>query len=127
MAPNLYSKISTERIKELIESQCGGSQQNFADRTGLNKASVSQYVHGKSAPNNITAAAIAEQFHVNPAWVMGFDAPKYGGSGSIEDNQRRDYLFTKYGALMSDLDGMSEDDLKEVENFIKFKTSQSDS
>lgn len=69
----VYERQSKERINYLISEYCHGSQQLFAERTGLNKASVSQYVNGKNTPSNITASKIAEAFHVDPAWVMGFD------------------------------------------------------
>ncbi len=42
------------------------------------------------------------------------------------DHYRRNYLFEKYGTLMSDIDGMSEADRREVEAFIKFKMNLSD-
>ena len=70
-----YEKQSKDRINFLISEYCHGSQQNFSDRTGLNKASVSQYVNGKNTPSNITASKIADAFHVYPAWIMGFDVP----------------------------------------------------
>lgn len=49
------------------------SQQEMANRTGINKASISQYVNGKNVPSCMTADKIAQVFDVNPAWVMGFD------------------------------------------------------
>lgn len=69
-------KKAVIRIRELINDYCEGSQQIFADKTGLSKASVSLYVSGKNLPGNITAAHIAEIFDVNPVWLMGFDVPK---------------------------------------------------
>lgn len=72
---NEYALRSQERIRQLIKERCGGSQQAFADRVGINKASVSQYVNGKNAPTNLTATKIALAFDVAPAWVMGFEVP----------------------------------------------------
>lgn len=74
----IYEKQSRDRLNYLISEYCEGSQQKFSDRTGLNKASVSQYVNGKNTPSNITANKIAKAFHVDPAWVMGFDVSKAG-------------------------------------------------
>ena len=62
-----------ERVLQLINEQCGGSQQVFADRTGLTKGSVSQYVNGRNTPSRKTAAKIAEEFNVTIEWL--FDEP----------------------------------------------------
>ena len=70
-----YEIQARERISYLIRKYCDGSQQRFADLTGLNKASVSQYVNGKNTPSNLNAAKIGHTFGVNPAWVNGFDVP----------------------------------------------------
>ena len=69
-----YEEIARKRIKQLIDKYCNGSQQIFADRTGLNKASVSQYINGKNTPSTKTAEKIAAAFHCDPEWVMGFSS-----------------------------------------------------
>ena len=61
----------SERILQLINEQCGGSQQVFAEKTGLTKGSVSQYVNGRNEPSKKTAAKIAESFGVSAEWVLG--------------------------------------------------------
>ena len=70
-----YESQSRNRINYLISEYCGGSQQQFADKTKINKASISQYVNGRNVPSNITAGKIADTFNINPAWLMGFDVP----------------------------------------------------
>ena len=67
---------SRNRIIELIQEYCEGSQQRFVDKTGLNKGTVSLYVNGRRTPSNLAAQKIGQTFHVAPAWVMGFDVPK---------------------------------------------------
>ena len=73
--PTALEMRSRERIRYLIDTYCDGSQQQFADRVKMNKASISQYVNGTSGPSNLTAAKIGESFHVSPAWVQGFNVP----------------------------------------------------
>lgn len=73
--PTKYVKQATLRINSLIAEYCDGNQQLFVDKTGINKGSVSQYVNGKNVPSTTTAKKIANVFHVNPAWIMGFDVP----------------------------------------------------
>lgn len=72
-ALNIYEQRSRNNILMLIDMFCNGSQQEMANRTGINKASISQYVNGKNVPSCMTADKIAQVFDVNPAWVMGFD------------------------------------------------------
>lgn len=67
-----YSVRCKNRINVLINEFCGGVQQVFAERTGIQKASVNQYVKGRNVPNNISARKIADAFAVNPSWVNGF-------------------------------------------------------
>lgn len=73
--PTDFEKKSAERIRFLINEYCDGKQQAFAEKTGIGKASVSQYVNETNFPNNITCGVIAKKFAVDPAWVMGFDVP----------------------------------------------------
>lgn len=73
---NKYERISINRIKGLINTRCNGSQKKFAEKTGLNVGSVSQYVNGKNTPSNLNAQKIAEAFDVEPEWVMGFEPKK---------------------------------------------------
>lgn len=76
-----YEKISVNRIKNLIQTKCDGSQKKFADRTGLNTGSVSQYVKGRNVPSSLNAQKIAKAFDVEPEWVMGFEPAKHGSTG----------------------------------------------
>ena len=75
-------RISQERIRQLIADYANGSQQDFADACGIAKASISQYVNGSNAPGNVTAAKIANRYHLDPLWVMGFDVPQKKNSES---------------------------------------------
>ena len=115
---NRYEKVAMERIKELIRDYCDSSQQRFAERTGLNKASVSQYVNGKNVPSSITASKIAKVFGCDPAWIMGFDVDKKP-SGKIPspspdldpDDQE---LLSKYHMLSDEGKGMLQDRADEL-------------
>ena len=95
--------ISQQRIKELIAEYFNGSQQDFADRCDIPKASVSQYVHGRNAPGNIKAAKIGEALNINPLWVMGFNVPKEINQKSerVTSNQEQQ-LIALYRTLNAD-------------------------
>lgn len=98
----IYEKQARERIAFLISNHCEGSQQRFSEKTGLNKASVSQYVNGKNTPSNITARRIAEVFNVDPAWVMGFDVPmKSSPVMPMQSISGKTYYFSDETAAMA--------------------------
>ena len=73
--PSTSEKKSRERIIYLIKTFCNGSQQEFANRVGIGKSSVSQYVNGTNYPSNLRSGQIAEAFGLNPVWVAGYDVP----------------------------------------------------
>ena len=67
-----FDRQAQERIKQIIDSYFGGSQQELADKCKIHKASVSQYANGKNVPSNLTAKKICDPLGLNPAWLMGF-------------------------------------------------------
>lgn len=93
MTLSQYEIASRARIKYLIDTRCGGSQQAFAERTGLNKASVSQYINGKNTPSTKTAEKIAQAFGCEPEWVMGFSSDKNGYYTTEETAEMAQKLF----------------------------------
>lgn len=97
--PTEKERKSQERIIELINTECGGSQQMFADRVGIGKSSVSQYVNGRNFPSNIRAGEIAEAFHVDPMWVMGFDYPKRPSAGACSTAKAKAEISAIYDDL----------------------------
>ena len=68
--------ITAQRLKEALNEN-NMKAQELADRTGINKASISQYTNGSHMPSNISAAKISNIVNVSPLWLMGFDVPKY--------------------------------------------------
>lgn len=94
---NDTEEICRCRIISLIETQCNGSQQAFADKVGIGKASVSQYVNGTNSPGKMTTQKIASAFGVNLVWMMGYDAPMY-----IEYNDNNPYNFDQAARDVAD-------------------------
>ena len=115
-----------ERIKKR-RKELGMSVEDLAKKTGKHIATVYRWERGDIDDWPVdTLIAISNALNVTPADLIG--EPAEGMQITIDNTNelRRNYLFEKYGALLSALNTLSEDDLKEVENFIKFKTSQSD-
>ena len=70
----MKNEITAKRLKVAMEN-ANIKAQELAERSGLNKASISQYVNGTHAPSNISAGKMAGVLGVNPVWLMGFDVP----------------------------------------------------
>lgn len=62
----------------------GLSQQELSERSGVSKASISQYCNGTYVPSNVSAGKMAKVLSVSPVWLMGFDVP-------MRDEESRTY------------------------------------
>lgn len=71
----MKNKITALRLKEVL-SELNMKPQELADRSGVNKASISQYLSGSHAPSNISSGKMGKVLKVEPMWLMGFDVPK---------------------------------------------------
>lgn len=65
--------------------------QELADRTGISKASISQYLSGQHKPSNISAGKMAEVLGVSPLWLMGFEVPMYDVNQDQKTGQVGEY------------------------------------
>ena len=66
---------TAKRLKEAMDGK-GLTAKELSDKSGVNEASISQYLHGIYAPKNQTAMKLATVLDVNPMWLTGFDVPK---------------------------------------------------
>lgn len=64
-------KIS-ERIKEGMRIR-NLKQVDLVEKTGINKATLSQYISGKYEPKQNNIFLLAKALNVSEAWLMGFD------------------------------------------------------
>lgn len=83
-----YLKVSSKRLGSLL-SELGISQQELADKSGVLKSSISQYLSERATPPNINAGKMAKVLSVDPLWLMGFDVPmkkENSDSGTKFDN-----------------------------------------
>lgn len=73
---NNKSSNSNERIRLLLDS-LGISKTDFCQKTGLAKSALSNYLRGDRQPRQDAISKIAEAYHINPSWLMGYDVPMY--------------------------------------------------
>ena len=50
-------------------------QSDLCEKTDIPKSAISHYLRGSFVPKQDRAYIIAKALDVNPAWLMGFDAP----------------------------------------------------
>lgn len=67
-------KVAAKRLEDILEVK-GMRPVDLSIRSGVSKASISQYIHGTSTPGNISAQKMADVLNVSPMWLMGFDVP----------------------------------------------------
>ncbi len=90
---------SKSRIDEIM-NYFNISQSELCRRTGLQKSALSNYLNGDREPRQDQISIIADPFNINPAWLMGYDAPMF--MNSLSDKRLRDdeaELLLKYNQL----------------------------
>lgn len=70
----MKNEITAKRL-QIALSDNNMKAQELANKSGVGKASISQYVNGSHAPSNINAGKMAKVLGVNPVWLMGYDVP----------------------------------------------------
>ena len=87
MAKAVKVSTSQRRLAELMTT-LNINQADLCKRTGIKKASMSNYVNGNREPNQTALFQLSEPFGINPAWLMGYDVPMYL-SDKIKDIEKR--------------------------------------
>ena len=108
--------VTALRLREALNDK-RMKPQELADLSGVNKASISQYVNGSHSPGNISAGKMSEYLGVSPLWLMGFDVEKQQ-SNSIEN----DLLKKKVEYIMSSETDM--ETIKDLEDEIHLLESE---
>lgn len=68
---NTNNKITAQRLRDAMHD-ANVTSAELAAKSGISKASISQYRNGIYAPSNLSAKAIGDVLGVNPLWLMGF-------------------------------------------------------
>lgn len=64
--------LTAKRLSDILAIR-GMKAQELADKAGVNKASISQYINGSHKPSNLSSGKMAQILRCNPLWLMGFD------------------------------------------------------
>ena len=66
---------TARRLREAMAEK-GMIAQELSDKSGVKKASISQYINGSHKPSNQSSGAMGIILDVSPLWLMGFDVEK---------------------------------------------------
>ena len=119
----LNSTTST-RIKQAMNSSnlkqidIVNKAKSLEKETGikLTKTDLSQYVNGKVTPGQKKLYILAKILNVSEAWLLGYDVDR----ARIDDKSRAEFNQQDTMAAHLDYSDLTEDDQKEVEQFIQF-------
>ena len=109
------------RLKELREAKGYKSQKKFADAFGVAQPTVANWETGKREPNHATTERLAEFFGVTVDYLLGrTDNPE--PAPDVPHEKYREVLAGPGLRLLLDADAnLTEDQLKEIVDFIEFK------
>lgn len=108
----MKNEITAKRLRLALENK-KISCAELSEKTGISKASISQYYNGIYSPTNIKSSLMAKILDVSPMWLMGFDVPM----------RQNDYENTGY--MFADI-AMNPELLETVTKLTKLKDSDRD-
>ena len=94
-------ELTAKRL-QLALSSANISQQELAEKSGVSKSSISQYVNGSHAPGNISAKKIEKILDVESMWLMGFDVEMRKERSS--ESAKNDMMFLEKFSLLNERD-----------------------
>lgn len=89
----MYYNIFSKRLKEAMTDK-NIKQIDLANKTGLDKSLISNYLANKYKPKEDNLYIIAKALNVNPVWLMGYDVSKT--NDDITTDVERDSILTTH-------------------------------
>lgn len=114
---------TSDRLKQLMKER-GLKQvdilkksEPFQEETGIimYKSHLSQYVNGKSSPDQHKLYLLSKTLDVSEAWLMGYEAVKE----RVEDSDREPEPQQDTIAAHFDKENLTEEEMEEVRQFIE--------
>lgn len=105
-----YAHIAKQRVKEAVTLR-KMTQAELVEKTGIPKASISQYINGHHLPKQEAIYKLSEALSVRPDWLMGLNVP-------MEDKNKLDVTSTEK-ALVLQYRQLNNDDRNKLEGFLQ--------
>ncbi len=120
MMATFAERLKTERKNNNI------NQTQLAEKLYLDRSSISKYESGKQIPETPTLEKLADFFDVSIDYLLGkTDIRNYDDNSSLDSiNKNLNVNNLKTLAAHFDEEEFTEDDLDDIENFIKFIVSK---
>lgn len=120
-------EITAKRIQQAL-SNMNMKPQELADKSGVSKSSISQYINGSHSPSNISSGKMATILNVDPLWLMGFDVPMEQNIDYLYSDENSNFLIEvtkkannmKFVTIMKKYMELSASDRKSVDDMIDF-------
>lgn len=92
----------------------------------LNKSDLSQYVSGKTKPNQDKLFLLSKILDVSSSWLMGFNVPQKIDNNNTSKESTTNNKSTDFMNIAAHVDGdpLTEEEQEEIINFIKFIKSK---
>lgn len=74
------SATTAERLQEALDAS-GLKQVDLSRKTGINKGTIHNYLHGRYEPKSGAINKLAIALNVSEAWLWGYDVPKERNEG----------------------------------------------
>lgn len=97
----MKNELTAKRLQKAL-SDANMKPQELADKSGVSKSSISQYVNGSHAPSNISSGKMGKVLDVEPMWLMGFDVEMRKEISS--ESAKNDIEFLKKFSLLNERD-----------------------
>jgi len=92
---------------------------DLANKSGINKAIISQYLSGRYKAKQDNIYLLSEALNINESWLMGFDVPME----RIPDELRN----TNNNVHCINTDGLDKNDVEEIDRFVEFVRNKKNS
>ena len=97
----MKNELTAKRL-QLALSNANMKPQELADKSGVNKSSISQYINGSHAPSNISSGKMGKILNVEPMWLMGFDVEMRKELSS--KSAKNDMIFLEKFSILNERD-----------------------
>lgn len=87
-------------------------QITLAERTGISRAQISEYVHGRYIPKQDKIYLLASVLNVEPTWLMGYDTP-------MQIEKPQNYREVVMNEILEMIELASESDLIQFRGILK--------
>lgn len=84
----MKNELTAKRLQTAL-TNANMNQQELADKSGVSKSSISQYINGSHSPGNISAEKIGNVLKVEKLWLMGFDVEMESSDFGASDEYTR--------------------------------------